>query len=195
MKRTLVSFALTLVLFVVLYAANSAQQNDSLTDSRDGKKYKAIKIGDKVWHAENLNYKAKEYKCYNDKPANCEKYGKLYEWETAKTACPKNWHLPADEEWQKLIAFAGGEKKAGKQLKEKDGWASLPGGYFSVSDSEEMPSGFEKLGTDGCWWSASVGNDFEDYSTGNRWFIMGNDKIESLPDEYGSSCSVRCVQD
>jgi len=185
----------TLVLFALLYATNCAQNSDSFTDSRDGRKYKAIKMGDQVWMAENLNFKAKEHKCYDNKPANCDKYGKLYDWEIAKTVCPKNWHLPADREWQELIAFVGGEKQAGKQLKEKTGWASLPGGYFFVSDSEEMPSKFEKLGVDGCWWSASAGNEYEDYSTGNRWFIRNNDKVEDLPDEYGNSCSVRCVKD
>jgi uncharacterized protein (TIGR02145 family) len=183
-----------LTLLILLYTAASAQQHDSFTDFRDGKKYKIIKMEAQVWMAENLNFKTENGKCYNDKPANCEKYGQLYNWETAKIACPKNWHLPTDNEWKTLIAFAGGEKKAGKELKEKNGWASLPGGYFFVSDSEEVPSSFKKLGIDGCWWSASVGNDFEEYSTGNRWFIMSNGMVESLPDEYGNSCSVRCIK-
>jgi uncharacterized protein (TIGR02145 family) len=195
MKKTLTSFALTIALFALLYAVNFVQSKDSPAKPLDDKTYKTVKMGDQVWMLENLKFDLDESKCYDDKPANCEQYGKLYNWETAKTACPKGWHLPTDEEWKKLIAFAGGEKKAGKQLKEKNGWASLPGGYFFVSDSEEMPSHFEKLGIDGCWWSTSVGNDFEEYKTGNRWFIMGNDKIESLPDEYGNSCSVRCVKD
>jgi len=172
-----------LMLFALLCATNYAQE------------YKTIKLGSQVWMVENLKLKAKNSKCYNNKPANCEKYGGLYEWETAKTICPKGWHLPTDKEWQKLIAFSGGEKKAGKQLKEKTGWAALFGGFFFVSDSEEMPSSFMNIDVIGCWWSASAGNEFEDYSTGNRWFIRSNNEIEDLPDEYGNSCSVRCVKD
>jgi len=164
----------TLVLFALFCATNCTQE------------YKAIKIGNQIWMAENLNFKAKESKCYDDKPANCEKYGGLYDWETAKTVCPNNWHLPTDKEWQELVAFAGGKEKAGKQLKEKTGWAALLGGRFFVSDSEEMPSSFMDFGVSGCWWSASESN---------RWFINSEDNIEDLPDEYGSSCSARCVKD
>ena len=63
----------------------------SLTDERDGKTYKTVKIYNKWWMAENLNYadsaktpslKGKSW-CYGDEPDNCAKYGRLYTWAAA----------------------------------------------------------------------------------------------------------------
>ena len=92
------------------------------TDSRDGKKYKTVAIGMQTWMAENLNYDDRYGKCYDNNPANCEIYGRLYDWRTAMEVCPAGWHLPSSEEWQELVNTVGDD--AGTKLKATVSWNS-----------------------------------------------------------------------
>ncbi|GBU22217.1 hypothetical protein R80B4_02123 [Fibrobacteres bacterium R8-0-B4] len=138
-------------------------------DSRNGKKYRSVKIGGKTWMAQNLNYQTGNSWCYDDDKSNCKKYGRLYDWNTAKTACPAGWHLPTHDEWTTLAKAAGGtgdygEKgTAGKALKsisdwrgsggnsgtDEYGWSALPGGH------REYNGDFKRDGETGCWWTAT----------------------------------------
>jgi len=132
----------------------------SFTDSRDGKRYRVVKIGNQVWMAENLNYNASGSKCNDNNLAYCQKYGRLYDWNTAMRACPKSWHLPSDAEWTRLTDFVGGSV-AGAKLKAASGWNSngngtdefgfsaLPGGYGNSVGR------FRPVGDGGVWWSAT----------------------------------------
>ncbi len=127
------------------------------TDERDQQTYAAVKIGEQLWMAENLNYAYPKLTlsesetdstknavldsisfCYNNDPANCEKYGRLYTWAAAMDSvavlgdsagfgcgyhvdcsptypvrgiCPEGWHLPDMAEWSALGNFI--EKQVG----------------------------------------------------------------------------------
>jgi len=138
-----------IILIALFGVAVFAQQKGSFTDPRDKKTYKTVKIGEQTWMAENLNYNAKGSKCYGNKPANCDKYGRLYSWETSKSACPAGWHLPAREEWNVLYDAVGGEDIAEKVLKSKSGWNDdtefISGSGRKISGNGEDKFGFAML--------------------------------------------------
>jgi uncharacterized protein (TIGR02145 family) len=169
------------------------------TLSYEGQDYKTVLIGTQVWMAENLNYNASGSKCYNNNVSNCAKYGRLYDWETAKTVCPSGWHLPTDDEWTTLTDNVGGASTAGKKLKATSGWnsggngtdefgfAALPGGISSGNN-------FYNVGNHGSWWSATESN-------ASFAYVQYLDHVYEYDDEVfrGSSDksflrSVRCIQ-
>jgi uncharacterized protein (TIGR02145 family) len=176
----------------------SAQSVTTFSDSRDKKVYKKVKIGKQTWMAENLNYAANSSVCYENNADYCAKYGRLYNWATAKTACPAGWHLPSDDEWTTLTDFVGGEDIAGKKLKSSASWnengngtneylfSALPGGSgFSGGD-------FGNAGDDGGWWSAT------EYDAENAWGrLMYYDSELVNRDNRNKTrlFSVRCLQD
>ncbi|SHK52638.1 FISUMP domain-containing protein [Fibrobacter sp. UWB12] len=87
------------------YAANKYQNTSTydesknlLIDNRDGERYMTVKIGGRVWMAENLKFRLPESYCYDGVTQNCETYGRLYTWNAAKQACPDGWSLPMGDD-------------------------------------------------------------------------------------------------
>ena len=169
-------------------------EGKTLTDNRDGKKYKTVIIGTQTWMAENLNHEYKDSKCYDDKPENCSKYGRLYNWYEAGDFCPYGWHLPSKAEWGKLTGFIGND--AGTKLKATSGWSgngtdnygfsALPGGWCNSNGN------FFKVDSNGSWWSAT------EYNNGNASshnLLYNGSVVGEYSSDKSNLYSVRCVQD
>jgi len=174
---------------------------DYFIDERDGQGYNTVKLTSQVtWMAENMKYEVGNSWCYGDDAANCDKYGKLYDWNSAKKACPAGWRLPDTADWNNLITAAGGSNVAGKKLKATSGWGTnssyngtddygftaLPGGYRIDNGT------FRESGSNGYWWATT------EYSSG-AFFAYAYGSSSTM--EAGANnnnkttgYSVRCVQ-
>ena len=140
--------------------------SSSFVDARDGEVYKAVKIGDQTWMAENLRYKIEGKSwCLKDLPFYCV-YGSMYDWNTllqssspsslnpsgVQGVCPADWHIPSRAEWDQLgqnVADIIGKgtfsearwSEVGRHLKSIDAWSGVGGGIDSFG-FKAMPFGY-----------------------------------------------------
>ncbi|RLD61930.1 MAG: hypothetical protein DRJ05_01530 [Bacteroidetes bacterium] len=196
MKKTIINTFILLNLTFGLFA----QKTGTITDDRDGKAYATVVIDDQTWMAENLTFEATEgCWAYGDDEGNVEVYGRLYSWESATTSCPAGWHLPNDEEWDKLIVFLGGPLSAGSKLKAKgtenwaepnvatneSGFSALPGGKFVHEE-------FMNLNKIATFWTETASSGHKAHCKGFR------NKTETVKSSDGFDTegrSVRCIKD
>jgi uncharacterized protein (TIGR02145 family) len=83
-------------------------ETGSYVDTRDGRSYRTVKIGNHWWMAENLDYYTSNGSYYyDDDSINYGIYGRLYNWSVANSVCPQGWHLPTDNEWKTLEITIG----------------------------------------------------------------------------------------
>nr|NQU89935.1 hypothetical protein [Bacteroidota bacterium] len=193
-----------------------------MIDPRDGQSYNTIQISTQCWMAENLNIGTRinggepmvnnsmiEKYCFDNNPVNCETYGGMYQWneimqyttqQGSQGICIDGWHIPADNEWQYLVDFLGGDGAAGSKVKEtgtlnwlspntgatnESGFTALPGGRHTLSNS------FYYLGTHADFWSSTtIGNDIWVRSA-----YHNNDNIGRNNGSKPSGFSVRCLND
>jgi uncharacterized protein (TIGR02145 family) len=198
----------------------------SMTDY-DGNSYKTIKIGSQTWMVENLktthlnNGKPIQqvtdndawsklttpgYSWYNNDPdiLNVKYlYGALYNYYTIETGClcPRGWHVPADEEWYRMITFLGEYENAGGKLKEAgfDHWSKPNAGATNESGFTALPGGkrlgggtFGLIGYYGFWWTSL------DTRTQLVWgesLSYDYPSVSSAVDPSNNGYSVRCVKD
>jgi len=175
---------------------------ESGTVSCGDETYKTVIIGDQTWMAKNLNYKVNGSFCYGDNTGydtlqNCEKYGRLYDWETANAVCPEGWHLPSNDDWTTLKNHADSDAK---KLKASTLWNEVNIIYVGTDEFKfsALPGGqgtgdsFHNVGDSGFWWSNTMGFSSRPYS----WSIKSNDnKMQNDGKDKADRLSVRCLQD
>ena len=151
----------------------------SITDSRDGKVYNTVLIGNQCWLRENLNIGTRingsqtqanngtiEKYCYDDNPANCNTYGGLYQWDEAmqyvttegtKGICPTGWHIPTLTEFMTLGGSVVGDANALKAVLQGtgNGAGTNTSGFTALLAGDRFDNGyFENLAIDAYFWSS-----------------------------------------
>jgi uncharacterized protein (TIGR02145 family) len=156
--RIVFSFFILSFCFFGILSAQSITNVKSIIDSRDGQEYKAVRIGNQTWMAENLNFETEEGSCcYNDLEGNCVKYGRLYNLQTAKHVCPSGWHLPSKQEFEVFNVTT--VDTSGQVIVS---FSSIAYGVFSnqVSGCRYYDeSGFDGADIFGTWWSSTEDED------------------------------------
>jgi uncharacterized protein (TIGR02145 family) len=172
--------------------------------------YRTVTIGAQTWMAENLDHAVKGSRCYDDNSANCAKYGRLYDWETAMTVCPSGWRLPSEEDWDILMNFVQTDNGltfaylANKYLKAASGWndingqsgngedkygfTALPGGHAYIYGDFHSTS----VGMEGTWWTASEFVNSVSYAIKMSYAY---ERIQTGTYSNSYLLSVRCVKE
>ena len=190
-------------------AAVSNAEYGTLTDARDGKAYKTVKIGSLTWMAENLNFDNSATAtgsidssfCYDGIPANCEKYGRLYQEYAATAVCPEGWRLPTASDWRDLTNTAksefgddNGSLRAVGQWENTNfgdnvtatnasGFSALPAGYRAKTGE------CDGEGTKAYFWG-------EDNMNHYAWILSNQYDMEKESMQRGYfAYAVRCVKD
>ena len=193
---------LTLLLFVPLIGFS---QSSSFVDSRDGKEYKTVKIGEQVWMAENLAHKPKFQNSWiynNDESSpNLNLNGYLCDWLAANHVCPVGWHLPSENEWMELINYLGGKEKAGNYAKSTVGWDNSGNGN-NLSGFNAFPSGFlntvgvfHNEGKEAIYWASNDLPDFDRKYAMTTSILFSSDYFFCGAMNKISGYSVRCIKD
>jgi|GEM_PF-2624188 len=153
------------------------QTNSALTTTRNDQNFRTVEIGNLLWMAENLNNenhaRGTTSWCYNDNPTNCTRFGRLYTWAAAQSACPAGWRLPTRDDWNNNGPATDNSR-----------FSALSGGY-------RVPDGrFIAGGECGYWWSATGVRD------GSAYFQAKCRNSEGIESNINQSTglSVRCVQ-
>ena len=194
----------------------------TLVDDRDGKTYKTVTIGKKVWMAENLNFAdADAYPileghsiCFNNMESNCDLLGRLYDRAAAMNSascdsaqscnlgttvvrglCPAGWHIPTKGEAEDLLSFANDDFSAVISTK---GWKSgvagtNTSGFSQVGSGNLSGNRFYHAGELAMLW-------FHTVST-SQWYLIlenGKSKLQEYryePPHEREFVSIRCVMD
>lgn len=201
--------------------ANRRQCKEKTVHDAEGNSYNTIQIGKQCWMSENMRAtvgidgKVLNYYVPNGKASNVPMYGYLYDWRSAKVVCPKGWHLPTKEEWDKLEQFVmssgmgcgdDANKNIAKALASDSKWQSSTNAcavgndmsFNDLSGFNAYPAGlhndghYSNFGYKANFWCAKEYDAFYAYSC-NIGF--DNACLGRYLDTKAYGFSVRCIHD
>jgi len=185
----------------------------------DGQHYPIVQIGDQWWMVKNLAISAGNGSwVYNNSASNLEIYGRLYNWEAAKSHCPTGWYLPSDADWTKLENYLVSDgynydgstigNKVAKSLAARTIWNSSPsvgaiGNDLTANNKSgfaALPGGYRTntavfggIGDHGAWWSSTLESDTRAWG---RYLHYSEEFLNrlSLSINNGNGFGVRCLR-
>lgn len=119
--------------------------------------YEFVEINSQCWMKRDLDVFVEGSMCYNDDPANCERYGRLYTWAQAMAIdekynseelgeislpyqgiCPEGTHLPSYKEWTRLFDFVNEHPKYKSYFMNQMGGAYDYHEYYRSLEKESL---------------------------------------------------------
>lgn len=116
-----------------------------------------VNVGGQIWTTRNLDVAVDGSMCYDDKSANCDKYGRMYTWaqvmqvdesynkkELGKIKlpyqgiCPEGTHLPSYAEWDWLFSYLEKNPDYNKYFNQQSGGAYDYKGYYRSEGYEAL---------------------------------------------------------
>ena len=154
----------------------------------------------KHWTTSNLNVTTVPSYCYQDEDLNCQRYGRLYTWDSAKQGCQSlgdGWRLPTDDEWRQLAKHYGGVREDSNDSGKAAYKALLTGGRSGfnavLGGGRSVDGQYGRLEAHGFYWTASekdlVNALFYNFAKGSL-ALYRQDGIEKQ-----RAFSVRCVKE
>ena len=151
---------------------------------------------------DQANNQTIEKYCYNDDPANCTKYGGLYQWaeamqykttEKAPGICPEGWHIPTEAEFTKLKTTVNNSRDALSALGQLS-TANNSSGFSALLAGIRYGYGgsFGSLGFTADFWSST------EYIENHAYlmYLYYSDSYVSLRYDLKSyGFSIRCLKD
>ena len=204
----------------------------------DGNQYKSFILNGQEWMKENLkttryrdgsaittglsdtawqNTKIGSYSVYENKEANNDIYGKLYNFYAVadpRGLCPAGWHVPSDEEWKSMESilgmtaidldlvsqYRGNDQNVGDKLKAvsnlwnpEENWATDESGFSGLpGGARNSLGGYSAISYEGIWWPST-----ESFKDGAwcRNLVYNGGFIGRLESSKRNGFSVRCIKD
>lgn len=198
---------------------NETNDETTIVTDVDNNVYKAIKIGNQIWMAENLkvtrfqngepianiedndtwkNFSTSAYCNFQNKD-NIDNNGLLYNWYAVNDSlniAPIGWHVASDDEWKELEMYLGMNESEVDYtgFRGIDEGSQIKDGDFGglISGYREIDGTFSDNGSQGYWWTATV---FCSLNAWNRGLTSESNMVyrNFISKNYGFF--VRCVKD
>ena len=183
------------------YVQPEGKGTSFLVVDKDGNTYAYRTLADKKrWLTENLRVEIAGSNCYDDIEDNCRLYGRLYNWEAAKTACESlgdGWRLPTDREWRRLSKKYESDSELGDiKTGSQDAYRALMKGGESklnllLGGRRNENGSYSFLGISGDYWSKT------ESSLENAWYYHFDSELTGRMYRYdlgkGGGRSCRCI--